>query len=109
MWRRIKRQFEPSQVVLFLPATLVPEALSEAHGELLTGHDGIYKTKERLFQCFYWPGMDADIATHLKSCHRCHVRCRDDRTLANSPLAIASTNRTRTAGACRSIWPIEDL
>ncbi len=35
----------PSRVVLFLPATLVPEALTEAHGELLTGHDGIYKTK----------------------------------------------------------------
>ncbi len=46
---------------------LVPQALSEAHGELLTGHDGIYKTKERLMQCFYWPGMDADIASHLKS------------------------------------------
>jgi hypothetical protein len=78
VWRRIKQQFESSRVVLFLPATLVPEALSEAHGELLTGHDGIYKTKERLFQCFYWPGRDADIATHLKSCHRCQVRRRDD-------------------------------
>jgi hypothetical protein len=37
VWRRIKRQFEPSRVVLFLPASLVPEALAEAHGELLTG------------------------------------------------------------------------
>ena len=51
----------------------------EAHGELLTGHDGIYKTKERLMQCFYWPGMDADVATHLKSCHRCQMRRKDDR------------------------------
>ncbi len=66
-------------MVLFLPATLVQEALTEAHGELLTGHKGVYKTKERLFQCFYWPGMDADIAAHLKSCHRCQVRRRDDR------------------------------
>jgi len=79
IWRRIKRQFEPSRVVLFLPATLVSQALSEAHGELLTGHDGIYKTKERLMQCFYWPGMDADIASHLKSCHKCQLRRRDDR------------------------------
>jgi len=79
VWRRIKRQFEPSQVVLFLPATLVPEALTEAHGELLTGHDGIYKTKEHLMQCFYWPGMDADVAAHLKSCHRCQMRRKDDR------------------------------
>ncbi len=53
IWRRIKRQFEPSRVVIFLPASLVPEALSDAHGNLLVGHDGIYKTKERLLQCFF--------------------------------------------------------
>jgi hypothetical protein len=66
VWRRIKRQFEPSRVVIFLPATLKQQALVDAHGNELVGHDGIYKTKERLFQCYYWPGMDADIATHLK-------------------------------------------
>ena len=44
IWCRIKRQFEPSRVVIFLPASLVPEALSDAHGNLLVGHDGIYKT-----------------------------------------------------------------
>ncbi len=88
MWRRIKRQFEPSRVVLFLPAALTTDAMTEAHGQLLTGHDGIYKTKERLMQCFYWLGMDADIAwlgmdadiaAHLKSCHRCQLRRRDNR------------------------------
>jgi len=79
VWCRIKSQFEPSRVVLFLLASLVTDALTEAHGELLTGHGGIYKTKERLMQCFYWPGMDSDIATHLKSCHCCQLRCRDNR------------------------------
>ncbi len=73
VWRRIKCQFEPSGVVLFLPASLTTNAMTEAHGELLTGHDGIYKTKEHLMQCFYWPGMDADIAAHLKSCYRCQL------------------------------------
>ena len=57
---------------------LVPEVLSEAHGNLLVGHDGIYKTKERLLQCYYWPGMDADNAEHLKSCHHCQLRREDD-------------------------------
>jgi hypothetical protein len=79
VWRCIKRQLEPSQVVLFLPAWLVTDALAEAHGELLTGHDGIYTTKEHLMQCFYWPGMDSDIASHIKGCHRCQLRRRDDR------------------------------
>jgi hypothetical protein len=81
VWHRIKRQFEPSRVVLFLPASLVTDALTEAHRELLTGHDGIYKMTERLMQCFYWPGMDSDIAAHLKSCHRCQLRCCDYRPL----------------------------
>ncbi len=30
-------------------------------------------------QCFYLPGMDADIVAHLKSCHCCQLWCRDDR------------------------------
>jgi Integrase zinc binding domain/Integrase core domain len=81
IWRHIKRQFEPSRVVIFPPAALVPEALSDAHGKLLVGHDGIYKMKKYLLQCFYLPGMDADIAAHLKSCHRCQIRRKDDRPL----------------------------
>ncbi len=68
--RCIKRQFEPSQVVIFLPASLKQEALVDAHGNQLIGHNGIYKTKEQLLQCFYCPGMDADIA---KACHRCQI------------------------------------
>jgi hypothetical protein len=71
VWRRIKRQFEPSRVVTFLPQALVNDVLQEAHGHLLTGHDGVYKTKERIFQCYYWPGMDANISDHLKTCHKC--------------------------------------
>ncbi len=78
IWHHIKRKFEPSQVVIFLPASLIPEALSDAHGNLLDRHDGIYKMKECLQQCFYWTGMDADIAAHLKSCHGCQLHRKDD-------------------------------
>ena len=79
VWRRIKRQFEPSRVVIFLPQSLVTEVLQDAHGHLLTGHDGVYKTKERIFQCFYWPGMDSSINDHLKACHKCQLRRVDHR------------------------------
>ena len=74
LWRRIKRPHEPSRVVLFLPQHLVREVLEEAHGSLLSGHDGTLKTKERIFSCYYWPGMDADIQDFVKSCHGCQVR-----------------------------------
>ena len=79
VWRRIKRLFEPSRVVVFLPQTFVTEVLHEANGHLLTGHDGVYKTKERLFQCYYWPGMDADITEHLKTCRKCQAGKIDHR------------------------------
>jgi Integrase zinc binding domain len=49
---------------------IVQDILTEVHGNLLVGHDGIYKTKERLLQCYYWPGMDADIAHHIKTCSK---------------------------------------
>ncbi len=41
-------------------------------------------------QCFYWPGIDADIAAHLKSCHRCQMRRRDDGppSMLQSPLPL---------------------
>jgi hypothetical protein len=74
-------------VVIFIPASLIPDALSKAHGNLLVSHDGIYKTKERLLQCFYWPGMDTDIAAHLKSCHRCQLCQKEYRP----PPALLST------------------
>jgi hypothetical protein len=81
IWRCIKRPFEPSCVIIFLPASLKQQALVDAHGNQLVGHDGIYKTKERLFQCYYWPGMDADITAHLKACHRCQICQTDNRPL----------------------------
>ncbi len=101
IWRYVKWQFEPCQVVIFLPAALIPEVLSKAHGNLLVGHDGIYKPKERLLQCYYWPGMDADIADHLKSCHRCQVHQKDDR----NPPALLSSDTTNWAKPACPCWP----
>ena len=74
VWRRVKRRFEPSRVVIFLPADLVTEVLQDAHGHLLRGNDGFLKTKEGIFQCYYWPRMDQDIQEHIQSCHKCQVR-----------------------------------
>ena len=74
VWKRVKRQFEPSRVVIFLPEQMIQDVLQDAHGHLLGGHDGVFKTKERLFQCYYWPGMDHDITDHLQRCHKCQLR-----------------------------------
>jgi transposase InsO family protein len=74
LWRRYKRKNETPKVLIMLPRSLVPQVVKEAHGQQLTGHDGIYKTKERLLQAYYWIGMDRDIAEHLQSCQKCQFR-----------------------------------
>ena len=74
VWKRIKRQGEPSRVVLFVPKTMTSQILKDAHGHLLAGHDGLFKTKERIMQCYYWPCMDKDINDHIQQCQKCQMR-----------------------------------
>ena len=74
VWKRMKRGREPSRAVLLVPRTLVPQIIKEAHGQVMTGHDGIFKTRERILQCYYWIGMDKDIQEHLAACQRCQMR-----------------------------------
>ena len=75
IWKRIRRPNEPPRVVIYLPRRLIPSVLKEAHGTLLSGHNGILKTKERFMQCYFWPGMETDIQQHIQQCCKCQVRC----------------------------------
>jgi hypothetical protein len=77
LWKRIKERTGPGRVVVLLPEVLVPVVLQEAHGQLLTGHDGVYKTKQRILQSYFWPSMDKDINSHLQKCQRCQFRRTD--------------------------------
>ena len=60
-----------------LPPSMRLPAIKDAHGPPLAGHDGVYKTKERILQSYWWSGMDRDIDDHIKACHRCQIRKRD--------------------------------
>ena len=77
LWRRLKPKNEPGRVVILLPRGLVQQVLQEAHGHLLTGHDGVGKTKQRILRNYWWPKMDVDIMSHLQKCHQCQVRRTD--------------------------------
>ena len=76
LWRRLKRQGDSAHVVLFVPESMKSDILAEAHGGQFTGHDGIFKTKERVLQCYYWPGMDKDINDFIKMCVTCQKRAK---------------------------------
>jgi hypothetical protein len=62
--------------LLFVQHVLKQAFIQEAQGQLLTGHDGISKTKEMIKESYFWPNMDADIAEHIKACQRCQKKNR---------------------------------
>jgi hypothetical protein len=41
---------------------------------MMSGYNGVMKTKERIMQYYYWPGMDTDILQHIQACHKCQLR-----------------------------------
>ena len=70
VWKRLDKQhgFRP---VLFAPPQLTERIISDAHGQELSGHFGILKTKEAILSSYFWINMEADISQHLKSCEKC--------------------------------------
>jgi len=76
LWRRLKRKGDTAHIVLFVQDSMKLDILKEAHGRQFTGHDGIFKTKERILNCYYWPGMDRDINEFIKRCIKCQQRTK---------------------------------
>lgn len=57
------------QTRIVIPTKLRKEVLSLAH----QGHQGIVKTKMRLREKVWWPGIDMDCKKFCKQCHGCQV------------------------------------
>jgi len=60
---------EHNQVVV--PKKLRPKVLSIGHDSAMAGHLGQKKTRERIWQNFYWPGMTVEIKRYCMSCDIC--------------------------------------
>jgi hypothetical protein len=76
LWERIKRH-HGQHTGIVVPKALTERLLSEVHGNIFYGHEGQYKTKERLIQSYWWPGMDGHINKHLRECHKCQRTKKD--------------------------------
>jgi hypothetical protein len=74
LWIRINKEEGTPRTVLFVPEILRKKIVQEAHGQLLTGHDGIAKTRERIKESYYWPNIDADVAKHISACQQTTAR-----------------------------------
>ena len=70
VWKRLDKNhnFRPC---LYAPSHLKEKIISDAHGQELSGHFGLLKTKEQILNSYFWPNMEADISNHLRSCQKC--------------------------------------
>ncbi|XP_062594005.1 uncharacterized protein LOC134255486 [Saccostrea cucullata] len=67
-----------SQIVI--PKTMRSKVMSLAHDTPLAGHLGNKKTRQRIMQHFFWPGMYIDISRFCKSCSICQKGTPKGRT-----------------------------
>ena len=87
LWKRLDRNGSQSTVIV-IPASIVKQLISEVHGNIMYGHEGQYKTKERIIQSYWWPGMDQSINDHLQRCETCQKTKKPKQATTNfvSPL-----------------------
>ena len=71
-----------------VPKAITKQLITEVHGNVMYGHEGQFKTKERILQSYWWPGMDQHINEHLRQCEKCQKTKKDKRATTNfvSPL-----------------------
>jgi hypothetical protein len=51
-----------------VPESIVNALLTGIRGDMLYGHEGQFKTKERIMQYYWWRGMDQYINNFLAKC-----------------------------------------
>jgi len=56
---------------LVVPAGLRKVVLGLAHESIMSGHEGINKTVDRVLARFWWPGLHGDVARYCRSCDVC--------------------------------------
>jgi hypothetical protein len=67
LWTRIVKN-KQTKTVLVIPESMVNALLTGIHGDMLYGHEGQTKTKERILQSYWLRGMDKDINEFLEKC-----------------------------------------
>ena len=82
LWIRIKRHGGAHNAIV-LPLALTTQLIEEVHGNMMYGHEGQFKTKERILQSYWWPGMDEHINQHLRTCERCQLTKKHKKSTSN--------------------------
>ena len=67
---KINRQNQETKQ-LALPEKLRQRVMTLAHAGVMSGHQGVHRTHERVAASFWWPGMSSDVARFCQSCDIC--------------------------------------
>ncbi|XP_076052821.1 uncharacterized protein LOC143032237 [Oratosquilla oratoria] len=71
---------------VMLPRVYRKEILQLGHDSPLSGHLGVRKTLDRIWQHFYWPGIRRDVAQHCRTCHTCQLVGKPNQPVPVAPL-----------------------
>ena len=69
--KKNKRKQEIKQ--LTLTKGLRHRVMTIAHAVIMSGHQGVYRTKERITANFWWPGMTEDVTRFCQSLSLIHI------------------------------------
>ena len=83
--------------VIIVPEAMASKLIQDVHGSIMYGHEGQFKTKERMIHSYWRPGMDTDINNQLSSCEKCQKTKVDKRATTNflSPLPLCNAPNQR--------------
>ena len=70
---RVSQRIEDTVEQLVVPKPYRKMVLELAHGHILGGHLGAEKTRERITQRFYWPGITKEVELYCSSCPVCQI------------------------------------
>jgi len=56
---------------LALPSGLRQRVMTLAHAGVMSDHQGVHRTFERVNKSFWWPGMSSDVKLFCQSCDIC--------------------------------------
>ena len=60
-----------NKVLLVVPKSLRYEIISLSHSEWYSGHFGIFKTIQRIYNNYWWPTVKEDVTNFISTCTIC--------------------------------------
>ncbi len=89
--------------VILVPKTLRTKVIACAHSSVFSGHEGIYRTTQRLMRSCWWPGMQRDVEFFIDRCKACKA-CKTENQSGYDKENARTISHSSTPGA---VWHLD--